>query len=842
MKNSQKFHDAKLAQKMPYVSPPRASIEVLDASSWYASLDAIRDGIVITDHLHPDEPIVFANKAFLILTGYCAEEVIGRNCSFLQGKDRSQPELLLVREALEVGTDADVVVRNYRKDGSMFVNRLTVAPLKRADGVISHFIGVQHDMTKEVELVKVANRGRVELARFFEESRDLLITLNRHKIVKRINPVAVELLGEGAGVGLHAIDLLPKAVNELLGATRSATRSWVAKRISSLRVPYGPTRDRVIQWSVYPLPAGETLVIGIDITEHDVKRQAELVAREERGVLDSATDGFVNLDRAWRVVYLNSKAEELLGKPRKELLGHTITELYPESFGSRFHQEYDAAVATNEPRSFTEFHTSLNRWLNVHCFPRDDGLALLIRDLTEQAELHARLSYLARFDSVTGLPNRHACLTHLEQLVADRSASVENSENSRHYLSVLYLDLDGFKDMNDIAGHAACDAFLSEVGARIALEVQERGFIGRISGDEFMVAVEGLDEIEVKHLAERLIERIAQPFVYDSHSLSVGASIGIATYPGAGQLAGQLLQNADTAMYFAKRAGRLSVRAYTLEMARSEADQLRILQDLKNAIPLNQLELFYQPKFDLSTGMLVGGEALLRWNHPTRGLLGPTAFIGVAEESALIVEIGAWVLRQACWQAAEWRKAGSGGAFRIDVNLSARQLVDPRFPEFVATTLARYGVNAGAIGLEITESMLTVDMDQAAHVLESFRAMGLSVALDDFGTGYSNLAYIQHFPITTLKIDKSFVQRIEMSGSSRALVNGIISMARALELQVVAEGVETRAQLEFLVRQKCDAMQGYLMSPPVPADVFEGKFLIAEPSPNALVMLRGIGG
>jgi EAL domain-containing protein (putative c-di-GMP-specific phosphodiesterase class I) len=287
-------------------------------------------------------------------------------------------------------------------------------------------------------------------------------------------------------------------------------------------------------------------------------------------------------------------------------------------------------------------------------------------------------------------------------------------------------------------------------------------------------------------------------------------------------------------MYFAKRSGRGSVRFYSVDLARSEADRLRLFQELQKCVDLDQLELYYQPKFDLKTGNLIGSEALLRWNHPTRGLLGPTEFIAVAEESGLIVDIGLWVLKEACIQAAAWRESGLAAHPRVDINLSARQLMDSEFPTIVSAMLSKYNLDGNAIGLEITESMLSVDMDQAARVLEAFRSMGLPVALDDFGTGYSNLSYIQRFPITTLKIDKSFVQKIETSNNSRALVSGIISMARALQLEVVAEGVETAAQLKFLLLQQCDAMQGYLASPAVPGAEFRDRFLREERQVNIL--------
>ena len=805
---------------------------LLDPSTWYASLEAIPHGIVLTDHQAPDEPIVFANKAFAVLTGYSKDEVIGRNCRFLQGNDRAQSETNLLQSALRESNAAEVILRNYRKDGSMFINRLTVSPLFNRNGVVTHFIGIQHDMTKEVELVKVVKRGRVELTRFFQESRDLLITINRRLVVKRINPVAEQLLKRPGCVGSSAVDVLPNQVIALVDRVCSG-HSNELDRHQSLRIQH--SQGRMIQWSIYPVPGGDILVMGIEVNDRDEQHHLVITMNEQRAMLDSATDGFINLDHEWRIVYLNRKAEELLGRSRDELFGFTLSEVYPESVRSRFYAEYKQAVLSNEPRNFTEFNTTVNRWLNVHCFPHADGLSLLFRDLTEEAELHARLSYLAEYDSVTGLPNRHTCLAHLERLVSQRSAIHANSGDSAPLpLAVLYLDLDKFKDLNDTVGHVACDAFLAEVGQRIASELPATAFLGRISGDEYMVAVEGLEESELMELAFNIVKHIAEPFTFSARSFSASGSIGIAVYPQAGSTAGQLVQNADTAMYFAKRSGRGSVRFYSIDLARSEADRLRLYQELQKCVDLDQLELYYQPKFDLKTGNLIGSEALLRWNHPTRGLLGPTEFIAVAEESGLIVDIGLWVLKEACIQAAAWRESGLAAYPRVDINLSSRQLMDSEFPTMVSAMLSKYNLDGNAIGLEITESMLSVDMDQAARVLEAFRSMGLPVALDDFGTGYSNLSYIQRFPITTLKIDKSFVQKIETSNNSRALVSGIISMARALQLEVVAEGVETAAQLKFLLLQQCDAMQGYLASPAVPAAEFRDRFLREERQVNIL--------
>ncbi|HEY5331705.1 MAG TPA: EAL domain-containing protein [Acidobacteriaceae bacterium] len=805
------------------------------------AVETVPDGILVTDHRDPREPIVFANAAFLKMTGYRLEEVIGRNCRFLQGSDLEQPEREVLRIALSEGRSAEVLLRNYRKDGSPFWNRLLTSPVHDNAGEVTHFVGVQHDASSEINLLRVARSGRVELLRVFESTSDLLITVGRQGIIKRMNPAAAEVLGSGSALGSGFRSVLPQSMAELVGRMIDApTRD---NAVYTIRTQHGHASKKIIQWSVSAVEGRDILLIGLDISEQDMKRQFEVMTRRNQGILDSVTDAFLSLDRDWRYVYMNRRAEDLLCKSREELVGRSIWDVFPEAVDSNFYKEYQAAVATGEPRTFSEYYAPLDCWFEVRCFPHPEGLALLFQDATEERQAQAHLSYLATHDTLTGLPNRNSCLAHLQRFVDENSIDAPPTGEDSSFvgsLAVLFLDLDCFKEINDTAGHAAGDTVLAEVARRISSELPEGGFAGRISGDEFVLALERHNDVMAMRFAQRLIEIIGTPFIVGEQDVTIGASIGIAMFPQAGQQVDQLLRNSDAAMYAAKDAGRNAIRLFTDDMARAQADKLVVLHDMHDALRLGQFELFYQPKFDLNSGLLSGAEALIRWNHPNRGRLGPAAFIDIAERSQLIVEIGGWVLERTCAQVASWRTICPQGVPRIDVNLSARQLVDLRLPETVASTLLRHGLEADAIGLEITESMLTADMDVAARVLWKLQTMGVSVALDDFGTGYSNLSYIQRFPIGTLKIDQSFVQAIERTQLSRALVEAIVRMARALNLEVVAEGVETQAQLDFLVEQGCDAMQGYLVSAPVPADVFRTDFLFASTPINLFSRNRAI--
>lgn len=446
-----------------------------------------------------------------------------------------------------------------------------------------------------------------------------------------------------------------------------------------------------------------------------------------------------------------------------------------------------------------------------------DNLAYGIAALRAEAarrKYAQQLEYHAGHDILTGLPNRALLHDRLNQAIAYAS---------RHCYPVwvLFMDLDRFKFVNDSLGHNAGDLVLKSISARLQAIMREADTVARLGGDEFVLVLpERIDERLATVVVQRIMEAVAQPLVVDGHEFVLGCSIGVAVYPADGDDPDTLIKNADIAMYRAKETGRNNFQFYTAEMNERLVERLRIEADMRNAIDREEFVLHYQPQIDLRSGQAVGMEALLRWHHPTLGMLGPQRFIGLAEETGMIVPIGEWVVRTACTQAARWQQAGLG-ALRVAVNLSARQFAQHDLVQFIASTLETTGLQPHRLELELTESLVMTDVDHAILILSELKTLGVQLSLDDFGTGHSSLSYLKRLPIDALKIDQSFVRDIAHVPDDAAIVVSIISLAHNLRRHVIAEGVETREQIDYLRRHGCHEMQGFYFSKPVPADVFE---------------------
>jgi diguanylate cyclase (GGDEF)-like protein/PAS domain S-box-containing protein len=437
----------------------------------------------------------------------------------------------------------------------------------------------------------------------------------------------------------------------------------------------------------------------------------------------------------------------------------------------------------------------------------------IAQDFSEFKRLEQQLSHQATHDALTGLPNRLLLLDRLQQ-------SMEYAMRDRSKVAVLYLDLDNFKNVNDTLGHFHGDELLRQVADRLRSVLRQVDTVGRLGGDEFAVL---LDEIGVEEdalqIAAKVLGVFAAPFVLQQHEFVVGTSIGVALYSGDTQTPEDLLRNADIAMYEAKKRGRGNYCLYSPAMNLQLYERMQLHESLRRAVHDEEFVLYYQPKVDLATGEVCGMEALVRWIHPEKGMIPPDRFIPAAEESGLIIPLGQWVLREAMQQNKRWQAAGLP-PLRVAVNLSARQFGDESLVEFIARTLTESGLDPKYLELEITESMLMENPEQALLLLHEMKALGITLSIDDFGTGYSSLAYLRLFPVDFVKIDRSFVIDAPTDDNDAAIASAIISMTHQLGIRVVAEGVETAQHVEFLQRQRCDEMQGYYFSRPVPAGVF----------------------
>lgn len=436
-------------------------------------------------------------------------------------------------------------------------------------------------------------------------------------------------------------------------------------------------------------------------------------------------------------------------------------------------------------------------------------------DLSERITLEQQARYLATHDHLTGLANANA----LVELV---DAAISKARATGRRVAVLDLDVDRFKVINDGYGHPYGDLVLQAMTARLQTMVRAGDTLARHGGDEFLILLSDVVEpTDAYEAAQRVIESLSEPFVVEGREIHASVSIGVAVYPDECETADELIDNADVAMYHAKEAGRRTYQVFEQSMAEATQRRLDLETRLRAAAASNDLSLAFQPKLDLKTGTIVGCEALLRWNDPVLGSVSPAQFIPVAEDSGLIVPIGDWALRTACSQARAWQDSGLP-PLRVAVNLSARQFLQQDVVAWVTRTLSDVGLSPEQLELELTESLIAQDIEKVIRTISELRSLGVKIAIDDFGTGYSNLSYLTRFRVDVLKIDQAFVRTMLTEKSDAAIVRALISLAHDLDLRVVAEGVESEAEREYLARHGCDEIQGYLISKPVPADEFQG--------------------
>jgi len=565
-------------------------------------------------------------------------------------------------------------------------------------------------------------------------------------------------------------------------------------------------------------------VNGIVGNLHDITELREAHERF-RSAFEHAPIGMGMSDLEGRIIQTNAAYGKILGRRPEDLVGMGTGDLtHPD----------DREWSSTEMRDFvlggSDTYQSEKRYihsdghvvwasLSISCVRDDEKRPLYLigqaEDITERRELRERLAHAAIHDPLTGLPNRELFMDRVE--VALRRAA-----RGGHYAGVIFLDLDRFKLINDSLGHDVGDQVLRAVADRLGGVMRTSDTLARFGGDEFTVLCEDIgNEGDALEVAQRLVMAMSQPLVLGSGEVFVSMSAGIAL-SGAGESGAALLRNADVAMYRAKERGPSRMEVYRVDDEQNVVSRLRTSNELHRALERHELELHYQPLVDLHTETLVGMEALVRWQHPTRGLLLPYEFIPLAEDSGLIVPLGAWVLKEACRQTAAWqadrsRRGQDNARLNISVNVSAVQLADPGFPRQVAEAIEDSGIDPDHLWLEITESTLMRDADEAVVVLQAFRELGLHVEIDDFGTGYSSLSYLQRFPVETLKIDRSFVEDLDQRSDNSAIVRAIIGLGDSLGLSIVAEGVERRTQVTRLQGLGCHLAQGYLFGRPLPA-------------------------
>jgi len=563
----------------------------------------------------------------------------------------------------------------------------------------------------------------------------------------------------------------------------------------------------------------ELVGVMMDITS---RKQAEAALRLSHQVFEHTAEGILITDAHFNVLEVNQAYETITGFSREEIAGKKPIQLRSDLHEPHFYDAIwkaieDSGQWVGEIWNRRKNGESYPEWLSISKVLDNQGIVqnyvAVFTDITQRKLSEERLQFLANHDALTHLPNRALLQQRLEQALI-------RAQRNQNKIAVLFIDLDRFKIINDTLGHHAGDLLLQEAARRLQACLRESDTVARQGGDEFVILLEDFADTQyLTSIARKIMSVLGQPFVLLNQELHISASIGITVYPEDGTDMFSLLKNADVAMYRAKENGKNTFHFYAAENNSHSVELLALENSLRRALERNEFVVHYQAKVDLQTQQIIGAEALLRWQHPELGLLSPIHFISLAEETGLIIDIGAWVMQESCKQARRWQTV-SAEVIRVAVNLSARQFREDGLKQVIADALEDSGLSAGCLELEITESMIMQNAERASAVLQYFRDLGAHVLIDDFGTGYSSLSYLKQFPIDALKIDRSFVRDIPHDADDMAITSAVIAMAKSLNMRVVAEGVETASQLKFLASKGCDQMQGFIFSEPISSDDF----------------------
>jgi len=560
--------------------------------------------------------------------------------------------------------------------------------------------------------------------------------------------------------------------------------------------------------------------------EGDIQRPIDC-QRLFEAIFESNTMAIMITGRDSRIIVVNRAFSRLTGYGEEEAVGKLPEFLNSERHDDTFYQTMWSDLRDNgewtgevwDKRKNGSFYPA---WLHIKSVPGlgREGVSEPVyyvssfMDVSARKEAEERIRELAYHDVLTGLPNRLLLRDRLEHALA-------RAQRRKHHLAVLFIDLDSFKNINDSLGHAVGDQLLKEVASRLCASVRDVDTVARLGGDEFVVVLENLpDASDAVSVATNIHTVFARPITVGDQALHTSASIGIAIYPDDGENTESLIQNADTAMYQAKAQGHSHYQFFAPFMNEQARGKLALENTLRGALERDEFQLYYQLICDLRTGAIASVEALIRWESPGQGLVPPDKFIPIAEETGVIVQIGDWVIRQACRDLAGWQSQNLAPP-RVSINISPRQLRQPGLAACIRTIIQDAGISASQLEFEVTESALMDNPDMAACILSELKNMGLGIVIDDFGTGYSSLAYLKKFPIDKLKIDRSFVRDLLSDNNDREITLAVISLSHNLGLQVTAEGVEVQEQLDFLRQHGCDYAQGYFFSRPMPPDAFQ---------------------
>ncbi|WP_166255792.1 sensor domain-containing protein [Solimonas terrae] len=727
-----------------------------------------------------------------------------------------------------------------RKDGSEVPIEIGLNPLKMPEGVFVL-----------ASIIDITERKRSEerLRLVIEAAPNAMLMVNAGGGIVLVNSQAEKLFGYSRQelLELTIESLIPKRFRHQHERSRNGFFSQPdARAMGAGRDLYGLRKNGSevpIEIGLNPLrieQAQFVLASVIDITERlsaDRLQRSLQAGVLRQAILDSLPFSVIATDTEGQIVAINPAAEQLLGYPPQALVGQSAMVMHEPAEVERRAEELSTQTGLHIPANFQVIVASGSRttadereWTYVHrdgsrvpvniaiTAMRDEsgrvnGFLKVAYDITERRRAEAFIRHMAHHDALTNLPNRTLLLDRLE-------SAIRQARRSGGGVVVLMLDLDHFKRINDSLGHQIGDKLLLKISQRLQRRVRDVDTVARLGGDEFVIVLTGIHSAsDVQPLINELMRTISAPMSFDGHELLVTTSIGGCMFPADGSDPGALLKNADTAMYHAKASGRSNFHWFTTAMLQQTEEKLALGTALRRAIESSELTIVYQPEISLRDGRIVGMEALVRWSSPRHGEVSPDRFIPVAEETGLILTLGEWVLHSACRECVALQRT-AGRNLRLAVNVSPRQFQQKDLPQLLQRVLTESGLPAHCMELEITEGMLMQSPEESAEVLRELRRLGIAIVVDDFGTGYSSLAYLTRFPIDKIKIDRSFVRDIANDAADAAVVNAIIAMARSLDIRVIAEGVETEEQEQYLLDRGCDEVQGFRYSPGVRAEDF----------------------
>lgn len=775
--------------------------------------------------------MIFVSHGCLDLCGYQPEQILGNTditWEAITHPDDKERVRATIRSAVEEKRRFSVQYRIVCQSGKIsWVNERGIGIRDEAGEVaIEGFI---EDITERRATIEALENAELRYRHIFEHASEGIFQSTREGRYLAANPALARLYGYEDAKSLiedlsdieRRLYVEPGRRHDFLRQIgsegevinfesevyrRDGTRIWISENAHAV---LGPN--------------GEFICYEGTVQDISARKKAEERLKMLAMVFSNSNEAIIVTDADNRIVATNPAFTRLTGYAPEDVAGKNPRVLSagttpPEVFREMWKILLRDGAWQGELWDRRKTGEAYPKWLSISLVRDESGKILnhigSFIDISELKATQEKIRYIAHHDTLTSLPNRFSLHEKLGQALAF-------CKRKKMQLALMLIDLDRFKTINDTLGHQAGDELLVQVAKRLGGAVRESDIVARLGGDEFVIALPGINSpADAAHLADKIARDIAEPYLINGQEQRTSLSIGICLYPDDSIEIGDLLKNADVAMYHAKAKGRGNFQFFTEDMNIATTTRLRIESDLRLALSHGEFVLHYQPQLDLRRGCIVGVEALIRWHHPTRGMVSPAEFIPIAEESGMIGAIGDWVLEEACTQLRVWKERGIAD-IRMSINLSTSQFLDKTLPARIHELLGKNGLSADLIDLEVTESMSMASPDESISVMRTLSGSGLTLSIDDFGTGYSSLAYLKLLPINTLKIDRSFVEDIESDPNDADICDVTVLLAHKLGLEVVAEGVETEAQLKFLLSIGCEKVQGYLISKPLPADKAE---------------------